>query len=177
MAKDQKGTLFLKHSQLIITWPDGREQKLPLINEVTRIGRGEQNDFDIPPDFKSISRQHIEIRREGVNYIAIDLGSTNGLLVNNKKVDKVQLNDNDEIRIGLADQGQELRLRFLLGTEAVLSASVSAQTDLSTLSLPKAAPSGVPHLSIRWPNGQSSYFSIDKDIELIHASARLVRGT
>jgi len=170
MQSATKGTVFLKHSQLIITWPDGREQNLSLIKEITRIGRGEQSDLDIPPDFKSISRQHFEIHREGVNYIAIDLGSANGLFVNNRKVDKVQINDNDEIRIGLADQGQELRLRFLLGTEAVLSATASAQTDLSTLRLPAAAPSGVPYLSVRWPNGQNSYFSIDKDGTLVGRS-------
>jgi ABC-type multidrug transport system ATPase subunit/pSer/pThr/pTyr-binding forkhead associated (FHA) protein len=167
MSNDQKGTVYLKHTQLLITWPDGREQNLPLINEVTRIGRGESNDMGIPQEFKSISRQHFEIRREGAGYIATDLGSANGILVNGARVDKAQLNDNDEIRIGLAEHGQELRLRFQLGSEALISATKSVKTDTATLSLSAAAPSGIPHLSIRWPNGRTNYFSISKDITLV----------
>ena len=142
MPSAVKGTIFLKHTQLVITWPDGREQKLSIVNDVTRIGRGEPNEFSIPQEYKSISRQHLEIRREGTQYIASDLGSANGVFINGAKVDKVQLNDNDEIFIGAPEHGQELRLRFQLGSEALLSAAKSADTDLSTLSLATATPNG-----------------------------------
>ncbi len=114
--------------------------------------------------------KHFEIRREEAGYIAIDLGSANGIFINGAKVDQAQLNDNDDIHIGLAEHGQELRLRFQLGSETLLSAAKSAATDLSTLSLSTAAPSGIPHLSIRWPNGQTNYFSISKDITLVGRS-------
>jgi ABC transport system ATP-binding/permease protein len=170
MPSDNKGTVFLKHTQLLITWPDGREEKLSIVNDVTRIGRGEQNEFSIPQEYKSISRKHMEIRRMGAQYIASDLGSANGLFINGAKVDKAELNDNDEIRIGAAEQGQELCIRFLLGTEALLSAAASIKTDLSTLSLATTAPSGIPHLSIRWPNGTTNYFSISKEVTLVGRS-------
>ena len=170
MAHERKGTFLLKHTQLILTWPDGREQRLPLVNDVTRIGRGEQNELAVPQEYKSISRQHLEIRREGAQYIASDLGSANGIFLNGAKVDKAQLNDNDEIRIGLAEHGQELCIRFQLGTEGLLDATESVKTDISTLGLATAAPSGIPHLSIRWPNGGTNFFSINKKITLVGRS-------
>ena len=163
-------TLFLKATQLTITLPDGKEQNFPLVNDITRIGRGEPNDLAIPHEYKTISRQHLEIRREGTNYMAIDLNSANGVFVNGQKVDKIQLKDNDEICIGQADQGHELRIRFQLGTEAVVSAATSVKTDPSTLHLPTVSPEATPHLSIRWPNGQTNYFSISKDITLVGRS-------
>ena len=170
MPSATKGTVYLKHTQLVIIWPDGREQKYSIVNDVTRIGRGEPNELSIPQEYKSISRQHLEIRREGAQYFAIDPGSANGVFINGTKVDKVQLNDNDEILIGAPEHGQELRLRFQLGSEALLSAAKPADTDLSTLSLATAAPSEVPHLNIRWPNGQTNFFAINKDITLVGRS-------
>ena len=163
MTDEPKGTLFLKLTQLLITWPDGRKQKLPLINDVTRIGRGESNDLAIPQDYKTISRQHLEIVREGAFYLAVDMGSANGIWVNGEKGDRVQLRDNDEIRIGQADQNQELQIIFQLGTEAFVSAGSSVRSDLPTLNLSAVAPTGLPHLKIRWPNGQSKFFVIEKD--------------
>lgn len=170
MTSKDKGTLFLKHTQLILTFPDGKEQILPLINDVTRIGRGASNDLAIPANFNSISRQHLEIQREGTQYTAVDLGSENGIFVNGQKEKKTQLNDNDEICIGLAEHGHELRIRFQLGTEALVSALAPTQADLSPFNLLPDAPSEVPHLSIRLPKGQITFFSIDKDITTVGRS-------
>ena len=98
MPGANKGTVYLKHTQLIITWPDGREQKLSLVDDVFRIGRGESNSLIIPQEYTTISRQHIEIRREEKQYILADLGSGNGVLVNGQRVDQTMLKDNDESR-------------------------------------------------------------------------------
>src|SRR5215467_7176853 len=95
-----KGTLFLKPTQLILNLPDGQQQVIPLLNEIVRIGRGaENNDIPLPNDWKSISRHHLEIRRESGGYVLLDLDSGNGVLVNGQKVDTVFLKDGDEIRI------------------------------------------------------------------------------
>ena len=56
MPGTNKGTVYLKHTQLIITWPDGREQKLSLVDDVFRIGRGESNSLIIPQEYTTISR-------------------------------------------------------------------------------------------------------------------------
>ncbi len=160
MATDPKGTVFLRHSQLVITWPDGREQKLPLVNDVTRIGRDKSSQLPISQEYETISRHHLEIRREAGEYILTDLDSSNGVFINGQKVERARLDENDEIWIGLAEHGQEVRLRFQLGTEATLATGTRIPTDHSDLPLLNAAPSEVPHLSIRWPNGETSFFPL-----------------
>ena len=69
------------------------------------IGRG--NDADLRIDDPGISRKHIEIRvedaqeRGGAPRISVhDLGSTNGVLVNNKHAEQATLADGATIRIG-----------------------------------------------------------------------------
>src|SRR5687767_14720269 len=131
MSNASKGTLFLKHTQFVITWPDGNRQVVPMVSETLRVGRGnENNDIPIPSEFKSISRQHIEIRREGKNYRLVDLGSRNGIYVNGQKVENVILQDGAEIWIGEAKDQQEVRILFQLGTERLASMEVPQQATI-----------------------------------------------
>jgi Protein of unknown function (DUF3662)/FHA domain len=46
------------------------------------------------------SRRHAEIRRNGDDYVVVDLGSTNGTLVNDSPVSEHTLQDGDRITIG-----------------------------------------------------------------------------
>ena len=170
MTDESKGTILLKQPQLVITWPDGSQRRIPLVNDVTRVGRGELNDIIIPQEFRSVSRQHLEIRREGTQFIAIDLGSSNGLFINDQKVNKAQLNDNDEIRLGRATHGHELRIHFQSGAKASFSTTADTKTVPATFNLPTTPPSGIPHLRIRWPMGQTNFFYIHKDITLVGRS-------
>lgn len=166
MPDDPKSTLSFKQTQLVITWPDGRQTRVPLVNEVTRIGRGALNDIVIPQGLNSISRKHLEVRREGAQYLVVDLKSSNGVFVNGQKVDQILLNDKDEIRIGRADHKQELRVSFQVGTKEFTNASSDTKTAPLVMNLPTAPPSSVAYLSIRWPNGQTKFFPIDKDMVL-----------
>ena len=77
------------------------------------------------------------------------------------------LNDNDDIRIGLAEHGQEIRIRFQLGSEFLTSAVSAIELDSDTLRLPSTAPDKLPHLKIRWPKGNTNYFPIEKEITLV----------
>jgi hypothetical protein len=88
---------------------DAAATKYPLIKPVVRIGRGAENDIRLTND--SISARHAEIhrRRDGQIYL-IDLGSSNGVYVNNSKLERAELNDGDVIELG------EVRLRFSLDT-------------------------------------------------------------
>jgi pSer/pThr/pTyr-binding forkhead associated (FHA) protein len=80
--------------------------------DVVRIGRGaENNDVALPKEFRSISRQHIEIRKEAGGYLLLDLDSGNGVRVNGQKVDTIFLKDGDEICIGDAKEKQEVQIR------------------------------------------------------------------
>ncbi|MBT6811929.1 MAG: FHA domain-containing protein, partial [Anaerolineae bacterium] len=165
-----KGTLFLKHTQLIITFPDGKEEKLPLVKDLTRIGRSASNELAMPAEFKSISRQHLEIRREGMQYIAVDLDSDNGIFVNDEKVTQITLSDQDEIQIGLAEHGHLIQIRFEAGTN--LSASpVSPQTEHSPFHLLADAPKEIPYLGIRFPKGNTDFFSIEKETIIVGRSS------
>lgn len=162
-----KGTLLLKHSQIIIHWTDGRTETFPLVSERTRIGRGKSdNDVAIPDVFQSVSRQHMEIRREREGYRLIDLGSRNGTVVNSIDAKDVFLKDGDEIRIGQDDQGQQIRILFQSGSEALLDELVSEEQVVTlppSSSLASEPPTNQPYLKIRWHNGRTNYFLIEKN--------------
>jgi hypothetical protein len=80
-------------------------ENLPLAPPGIVIGRG--NDADLRIDDPGVSRRHIEIRVEeaqeldGPPRITVhDLGSTNGVLVNGKRVEKATLADGATMKIG-----------------------------------------------------------------------------
>lgn len=62
------------------------------------MGRGEQADIKVH-DIKS-SREHAEITKVGKEYIITDLGSQNGVVVNDLKIKQHALNPEDKIIIG-----------------------------------------------------------------------------
>lgn len=61
---------------------------------------GRSRDCDITVDDPNISRRHAEISREEGAYWIADLGSTNGILVNGKRVERAKLEPDDEILLG-----------------------------------------------------------------------------
>ncbi|HSG45419.1 MAG TPA: FHA domain-containing protein [Anaerolineales bacterium] len=162
-----KGTLLLKHSQIVIHWTDGRIENFPLVDEKTRIGRGKVgNEIAIPDVFQSVSRQHLEIRREKAGYRLIDLGSRNGTLVNGIDARDKYLKDGDEISIGHNEQRQQIRIIFQQGSEGLLeeiSAADQALTLPPTSGLDSEAPEDMPYFKIRWQNGSTNYYPITKD--------------
>jgi len=162
-----KGTLLLKHSQITVHWTDGRIESFPLVDEKTRIGRGKVgNDVAVPDVFQSVSRQHLEIRREKVGYRMIDLGSRNGTLVNGIYTKDIYLKDGDEIMIGQNEEGQQIKIVFQMGSEGLLDEIASADhaaTLPPTSGLNSEAPEGTPYFKIRWQNGTTNYFPIEKD--------------
>lgn len=62
------------------------------------MGRGDEADVQVL-DAKS-SRAHAELQKVGTGYIVTDLGSQNGIVVNDLKVTQHKLIDNDKIIIG-----------------------------------------------------------------------------
>lgn len=65
-----------------------------------RIGRSSQNEI-VLVDF-SITRCHAAIEWDGTGHTLLDMGSTNGVYVNQHKVERYRLKPGDEIRIGVA---------------------------------------------------------------------------
>ncbi len=62
------------------------------------IGRSEKADIRIN-DTKA-SREHAEITKVGENWVVTDLGSQNGIVVNDKKVTQKQLSEGDKLIVG-----------------------------------------------------------------------------
>ena len=72
--------------RLISLSPEGQKEIYDLRLPVIKIGRAEDNHLAFPKE-KTISGHHCEIYREGKNFFIRDLGSTNGVYVNSRKVD------------------------------------------------------------------------------------------
>jgi hypothetical protein len=68
-----------------------------------RIVIGRSRDCDIQLVDANVSRRHAELRQEGTSYWIVDLGSTNGLEVNGKRVKRAKLSDGDTITLGSTD--------------------------------------------------------------------------
>ena len=62
------------------------------------IGRGTEADIRLPDT--GVSRKHVDVVLEGGTATVVDLGSTNGTLVNGRRVSRHALSDGDVIRIG-----------------------------------------------------------------------------
>jgi len=65
---------------------------------VVVLGRSRDAGIRVPD--ANVSRRHAELRQEGPTYSIIDLGSTNGTIVNGKRVDRARLRDGDRIVLG-----------------------------------------------------------------------------
>ena len=69
-----------------------------LVKPVSVLGRSRECDIVVPDH--NVSRQHAEIHLEGGAHWLVDLDSTNGTLVNGKKVKRVKLEAGDRIEVG-----------------------------------------------------------------------------
>ena len=73
-----------------------------------RMTVGRSRDCDIVVDDANVSRRHAELRAEGDRWRVVDLGSTNGIKVNRRKVSDATLEHGDRITLGVTDLDFEL---------------------------------------------------------------------
>jgi hypothetical protein len=76
----------------------GEEQVLHLTHSVTVIGRAAEADLRL--NDPGVSRKHAEIRLENGQFTLVDIGSTNGIRLNNAPVTRQQLAPGDRIELG-----------------------------------------------------------------------------
>jgi hypothetical protein len=69
---------------------------------------GRSRECDIVMADPNVSRQHAELRREGDGWSIADLGSTNGIKVNGRRVEHAPLREGDRITLGVTDMTFEL---------------------------------------------------------------------
>jgi FHA domain-containing protein len=73
-----------------------------------RVLVGRSRECDVVVSDPNVSRRHIELRRGEHGWTAIDLGSTNGMKINGRRVSQAQLGPGDRITIGVTDMTFEL---------------------------------------------------------------------
>lgn len=88
----------------VLRLEDGVHQ---LTAAATVIGRSRQSDIVVGDP--NVSRRHCEVRREGDDYVVIDLGSTNGILLNGREVQRAGLAEGDRLQLGSTVMRFELR--------------------------------------------------------------------
>lgn len=81
-----------------VPWVEVGSTTYALVRAVTRIGRGA--DADLRIDDPGISRNHAELRRSGGDVTVVDLGSTNGVVVDGRRVEELRLKDGVQLRLG-----------------------------------------------------------------------------
>src|SRR5690606_29704284 len=87
-------------ASLLVSMQGTAEREVVLGNARVLIGRGA--DAEVRIDAVFISRFHALIVREGRHHLLLDLGSTNGLLVNSRRVQRRVLRHRDLIQVGPA---------------------------------------------------------------------------
>ena len=98
-VEQQKHSLVMKLRNLSATYP--------LDKEITTIGRPDsdtQNYPDIEVDLDDgVSRKHAEVRQRGNEFFVVDVGSTNGTILNGEQIragQEIPLTHGDRIRVG-----------------------------------------------------------------------------
>ncbi|MCX6363819.1 MAG: DUF3662 and FHA domain-containing protein [Actinobacteria bacterium] len=79
----------------------GQQGEWELREAVTVIGRSRRCDIVLTDP--NVSRQHAEIRRQNDGFMALDLGSTNGIRVNRRDVKQAVLQHGDRIELGTTE--------------------------------------------------------------------------
>ncbi len=79
----------------------GQQGEWELREAVTVIGRSRRCDIVLTDP--NVSRQHAEIRRQDDGFMALDLGSTNGMRVNRRDIKQAVLQHGDRIELGTTE--------------------------------------------------------------------------
>jgi hypothetical protein len=64
---------------------------------------GRSRECDVTIDDPNVSRRHAEVRHENGAYWIVDLGSTNGVVVDGKRVDRAKLEPDVEVVLGTTE--------------------------------------------------------------------------
>lgn len=79
-------------------WLELDGTRIPLVGDRTTLGRGAESDVRV--DDPGVSRRHAEIRMTPDGATIVDLGSTNGVLVDGRRGEHVPLSDGSQVRLG-----------------------------------------------------------------------------
>ena len=100
------------HPTLVIQ-DEGQVREVPLGNAALTLGRAPSNDIVLTSRF--VSARHARIEPSGATYLIVDIGSTNGILAEGKRLDAnipLALADGDVLRIGDPATGNFVTLTY-----------------------------------------------------------------
>ena len=83
---------------LVVQRGPGAGSRYLLDTDLSTVGRHPESDIFL--DDITVSRRHVEFRREGKTFRVHDVGSLNGTYLNGDRVDDAELQNGDEVRIG-----------------------------------------------------------------------------
>jgi pSer/pThr/pTyr-binding forkhead associated (FHA) protein len=83
---------------LVVQRGPGAGSRYLLDSDLSTVGRHPESDIFL--DDITVSRRHVEFRREDGAFRVHDVGSLNGTYLNGDRVDDAELNNGDEVRIG-----------------------------------------------------------------------------
>jgi pSer/pThr/pTyr-binding forkhead associated (FHA) protein len=112
------------YGKLILVSEDGPEQEYELSKTTVTLGRAMTNDIILNEN--RISRSHARLECSPRGCELIDLGSSNGTLLNGERVEKAWLGSGDRIKIG----GLELRYEIDQPTEMLEMTMINSEADL-----------------------------------------------
>lgn len=83
---------------LVVQRGPGAGSRYLLDSDLSTVGRHPESDIFL--DDITVSRRHVEFRRDGDTFRVHDIGSLNGTYLNGDRVDEAPLANGDEVRIG-----------------------------------------------------------------------------
>ena len=95
VTPEEADRLGLAHDHAVLVLA-GKRHKLG----TGKVTLGRSRECDITISDPNVSRRHAEIKLEGGGYWIVDLGSTNGVEVNGRRVDRAKLDEGDRIVLG-----------------------------------------------------------------------------
>jgi len=95
VSAEEARRMGLAHDKVTLTMGD---RVFEINRRVTLLGRSRQCDVVVPDS--NVSRRHAEIRQQGDDFVLVDLGSTNGVEVNGKRVETMTLKNGDVLTMG-----------------------------------------------------------------------------
>jgi pSer/pThr/pTyr-binding forkhead associated (FHA) protein len=131
-------------AQLVVLNGETRARTLVLPDPPARVVMGRAESADLPLPDADASREHAEVLVDLDGALLRDLGSKNGVLVNEKRVSEKRLRDRDQITIGativLYEDPSEARLASL---EAEPDRALPPPTRVSPPIMPETEPAAV----------------------------------
>jgi hypothetical protein len=89
-------------AELVVLGDDGKpRERISITRSPVVIGR--LSTTDVVLSDPNVSRRHAELRRDGDTWTVVDLGSTNGTMVNGKLAKENRLSDGDKISFGSSE--------------------------------------------------------------------------